>query len=64
VRVSGSGGYGDPLERDPELVARDVALGYVSVERAHAVYGVVLDPSGQVDAERTTALRRERTAKR
>jgi N-methylhydantoinase B len=60
VRVSGSGGYGDPLARDAELVARDVVLGYVSVERAHAVYGVVLDANGHVDIERTTAARRER----
>ena len=43
IRFGGSGGYGDPLERDPELVARDVALGYVSVERALAAYGVALD---------------------
>jgi len=57
MRVSGSGGYGDPLTRDPRLVARDVALGYVSRERAREWYGVVIDPSGQVDPGATEALR-------
>jgi N-methylhydantoinase B len=33
------GGYGDPKERDPALVDRDVRLGYVSEERAREVYG-------------------------
>src|SRR5437867_2463355 len=55
LRVSGSGGYGDPRARDPELVARDVALGYVSVDQAREGYGVVIDPvSGAVDAGATT----------
>ncbi|HYB44247.1 MAG TPA: hydantoinase B/oxoprolinase family protein, partial [Candidatus Methylomirabilis sp.] len=58
VRVSGSGGYGDPRVRDPELVGRDVALGYVSAERAREDYGVVVDPgSGSVDAEATAQVR-------
>ena len=58
LRVSGSGGYGDPRARDPELVARDVALGYVSVDQAREGYGVVIDPvSGAVDAGATTHLR-------
>jgi N-methylhydantoinase B len=41
TRLSGSGGYGDPLERDPELVARDVRHGLVSPQFALEVYGVV-----------------------
>jgi N-methylhydantoinase B len=58
LRVSGSGGYGDPRERDPDLVARDVALGYVSVKQARQGYGVVIDPaSGAVDAGATARLR-------
>ena len=58
LRVSGSGGYGDPRERDPELVARDVALGYVSLDQAREGDGVVVDPaSGAVDAGATTQLR-------
>ncbi|HDZ89745.1 MAG TPA: hydantoinase B/oxoprolinase family protein [Deltaproteobacteria bacterium] len=42
---AGGGGYGDPLERDIALVQRDVADGYVSVERAGSDYGVVIDPA-------------------
>jgi N-methylhydantoinase B len=56
--VSGGGGYGDPLDRDPGLVATDVQLGYVSSEVAAQIYGVALDPStGQVDADATEAWR-------
>jgi N-methylhydantoinase B len=40
--VSGGGGYGDPLERDPALVRRDVLHGLVSAEAASEQYGVVL----------------------
>jgi len=43
-RVSGSGGYGDPRERDPALIARDVALGYLSIETAREWYGVTVEP--------------------
>ena len=57
MRSSGGGGYGDPLERDAELVRRDVAGGYVSAERAASGYGVVLDARGAVDASATTARR-------
>jgi len=58
LRVSGSGGYGDPRARDPELVARDVALGHVSADQAREGYGVVIDPvSGAVDAVATGRLR-------
>jgi N-methylhydantoinase B len=45
---AGGGGFGDPLERDPEAVREDVADGYVSVERARKDYGVVVR---EVDAE-------------
>jgi N-methylhydantoinase B len=53
----GGGGFGDPLERDPELVLADVAAGLVSPERARDVYGVVI-ANGVVNVEGTTALRR------
>ena len=41
---AGGGGYGDPLDRDPEAVLEDVIDGYVSVERARKDYGVVVTP--------------------
>ncbi len=45
---AGGGGFGDPLERDPEAVKEDLADGYVSIERALKDYGVVLR---EIDAE-------------
>jgi len=42
--AAGGGGYGDPLERDPERVAADLADGYVSPEKAREDYGLVRDP--------------------
>lgn len=41
---AGGGGFGDPLERDPEAVEHDVFNGYVSLEKALDDYGVVIDP--------------------
>ena len=52
----GGGGWGDPLERDPELVALEVQRGLVSVEGA-ARYGVVLTADGTVDSAATEATR-------
>lgn len=57
--AAGGGGYGDPAERDPELVALDVREGHVSVERAREDYGVVLNAETlEVDLPATTALRK------
>jgi len=39
LETPGGGGYGPPSERDPEAIARDVRLGYVSPARAVADYG-------------------------
>lgn len=59
MESAGGGGYGDPLERDPVLVARDVREGYVSRQRADERYGVVLGDAEVVDEE-ATAERRKR----
>ncbi len=40
LRVPGGGGFGDPHQREPELVRRDVELGLISADAARAVYGV------------------------
>jgi N-methylhydantoinase B len=61
---SGGGGYGDPLERDPEHVARDCAVGYVSREAAAALYGVAIADDGTVDAGETERLRAAERAER
>jgi len=62
LETPGGGGYGKALTRDPEAVARDVRLGFVSREAAKADYGVVLDDTGAVDAAATAELRREAAA--
>ena len=64
IRSSGGGGYGDPLDRDPEAVRADVEFGIVSEKRAREGYGVVFDTDNKVDAQKTTALREERRSKR
>jgi N-methylhydantoinase B len=53
MQSGGGGGFGDPFERDPELVAEDVREGYVSAAVAHKVYGVVLTVAGAVDVDAT-----------
>lgn len=64
MQSAGGGGYGDPLARDPERVRRDVMAGYVSPARGREGYGVVLTPTGNVDAAATRAERSRLAAAR
>lgn len=48
IRTPGAGGYGDPDNRNPEAVARDVRLGKISAETARDVYGLT---SGDLEHE-------------
>ena len=57
VRTGGGGGWGDPLERDAELVRRDVIEDFVSREAADEVYGVVLRDDLSLDAVATDCRR-------
>ena len=57
--TAGAGGVGDPLERDPEAVARDVRWSLVSPEAAENEHGVVLAGDGSVDASATETRRGE-----
>jgi N-methylhydantoinase B len=52
----GCGGWGDPYQREPDLVAADVRAGLVSRAGAGR-YGVVIDDAGRVDGAATEALR-------
>jgi N-methylhydantoinase B len=55
---SGGAGVGDPYERDPESVRRDVVDEMVTLEAARRIYGVALDPETlELDREATEALR-------
>jgi N-methylhydantoinase B len=58
IETSGGGGFGDPLERDPDRVLADVAEGYVSAAAGEASYGVVAR-EGAADVT-ATRHRRER----
>ncbi len=49
--TAGGGGWGDPLEREPQRVLRDVRDEYVSIEGARRDYGVVVDGDPQTDPE-------------
>jgi N-methylhydantoinase B len=59
----GGGGYGDPLTRDPDAVARDVQEQKVTADAARAVYGVIIE-DGTVSLAATTAERDQHRARR
>ncbi|MBI4192446.1 MAG: hydantoinase B/oxoprolinase family protein [Betaproteobacteria bacterium] len=56
----GGGGWGDPLERDPAQVSRDVRAGYISLASAVDDYGVEIDPQTMSVDNRATLGRRAR----
>ena len=57
----GGGGWGDPLERDPERVRTDVARGFITARGAFEDYGVALDPATlDLDKTATDEERRRR----
>jgi N-methylhydantoinase B len=51
VRLPGSGGYGDPLDRNASDVADDVAAGKIAPETARHVYGVPATPDGDIESD-------------
>src|SRR5262249_57801568 len=53
------GGWGDPLERDPAEVARDLTGAVISPATAERVYGVVISAGGIADEQATRRLREE-----
>jgi N-methylhydantoinase B len=57
MQSGGGGGFGSPLEREPERVAFDVREGYISAEAAQRDYGVVVTAEGMLDAEASAKLR-------
>ena len=63
--MAGAGGWGDPLDRDPMLVTKDVRNELVSLRAAHDDYGVIIDTESlTVDVAATQKLRAEmRTAR-
>jgi N-methylhydantoinase B len=60
IMTSSGGGFGDPLERDPEFVLRDARDELISVRSAREDYGVIITRSKmKVDVEKTSVLRDE-----
>ncbi|MCH9663077.1 MAG: hydantoinase B/oxoprolinase family protein [Gammaproteobacteria bacterium] len=60
IRTPGGGGWGNPLDRDPEVVQADVLDGFVSLQGALDDYGVVLEPvTMAIDEAATQRLREE-----
>ncbi len=60
IRSGGGGGWGDPLERDPELVLNDFKRGLVDLETAERKYGVLIDQDELIiDIEGTKSLRKQ-----
>ena len=60
--TNGGGGYGNPLERDPEMVRDDVRNGFVSLKAARELYGVVIYTKSElysVDMDLTLKTRTE-----
>jgi N-methylhydantoinase B len=57
TRTGGGGGWGNPLEREAELVRRDVVEEFISAEVALRDYGVVLNAKREVDLEATKRQR-------
>jgi acetone carboxylase alpha subunit len=53
------GGWGDPLEREFELVEKDVQYGWITPDVATTVYGVLTDEHGKVDVAGSNKLRQE-----
>ena len=60
VDLPGGGGFGDPLRRDIDQVALDVAEGLVSREAAYEIYGVIFGEDGAVDRAASAAERARR----
>lgn len=57
IKTPCAGGYGNPLERDPQLVLDDLLDGYISEEKVINEYGVVLKNDKEIDIEETKKFR-------
>jgi len=59
-QAGGGGGYGNPFDRNPDQVAREVKNGTISIDKAKELYGVVLHPETlELDKAGTETLRKK-----
>jgi N-methylhydantoinase B len=56
---SGASGYGDPLDRDLSLIAKDLRDGSATRQWVEKINGVIFDSTGAIDAQRTSTKRDE-----
>jgi N-methylhydantoinase B len=56
-QCASSGGFGDPVDRDPAWVVEDVAVGAIDADEAAQIYGVILAADGDVDVAATERCR-------
>jgi hypothetical protein len=64
IRAGGGGGYGDPVERDPEMVRQDLIDRLISREHAFDDYGVVFRDDLTVDVSKSKKGRNQLKARR
>jgi N-methylhydantoinase B/oxoprolinase/acetone carboxylase alpha subunit len=64
LHMGGGGGWGDPTDRDPKAVLRDITAGYVSIEAAARDYGVVASETDGEYSLDLAATQRLRSARR
>ncbi|MBT7266589.1 MAG: hydantoinase B/oxoprolinase family protein [Rhodospirillaceae bacterium] len=65
IRWNGGGGFGDPLERDPEAVLADYLDKTISLDSARRIYGVAFDDGiTAIDDQKTAGLRKDIYAER
>ena len=64
MKTGGGGGYGNPLEREPERVLKDYLNGFISRERAKDAYGVIITDDRQIDLAATARLRQAQAEER
>ncbi len=58
IESPGGGGYGDPFERNPDLVLTDVLMGYISLGSAEKDYGVaIVQQNGKLSVDRETTIK-------
>ena len=57
LRIAGGAGFGNPLERDFNLIQEDLDFGYISEEFAKSTYGCILDSKGKIDRDKSNKNR-------
>jgi len=58
IRSGGGGEWGDPSQRDPELVLNDVKDGLITHKQAYDIYKVAIEPKTfEIDWEATERMR-------